>query len=205
MSTQREKLSSRFRTVPKGGRFFVFYLLRSPEEPCPLFEYCVVETAYTLLADWVFDLRRGEVQELLDRPEIQQELGLIYERPPKDWRSIRAEPLLVTRLLENMMASWPSVLPLRVLLIYDRQDEWWVEIATERFRASRTEIQVERVSWEGCHPARCSLLRSEKDRGPEAESSSSKSSTEGSENFSLMVRPSPAPCFILPASPQKIT
>jgi hypothetical protein len=140
-------------------------MLQAPAEPCPLFEYCLVEAAYSRSVELVVDLRRGKRPTLLARAKIQRELGLAYEHVPVDWQETRALPLLVVRLLKRLVGSWPSALPLRLLMVYDEEDGWWMEAVIERFRLGEEGLQVEQMTLEDgaekrfCTPDGCSLSR----------------------------------------------
>ncbi|HHH42329.1 MAG TPA: hypothetical protein ENK56_10050 [Chloroflexi bacterium] len=143
----------------------MFYLLQSPGDLCPLSEYCLIEAAYDRSVDVVLDLRRGSGSALLSDRNVQRALGLSYERIPREWESIRAQPRLVARLLESLASSWPSVLPFRMLIVYEGKDRWWVEAACERCQAGDLNIRVDEVDWGGgpgevpCLQDRCPLLR----------------------------------------------
>ncbi|HIE39240.1 MAG TPA: hypothetical protein EYH30_02990 [Anaerolineales bacterium] len=154
---------SKPRAASPAGRESVLHVLQAPAAPCPLLEYCLVEAAYSRSVDLVVDLRRGKRPTLLERAKIQRELRLAYEHIPVDWQETRALPLLIVHLLKRLIGGWPSVLPVRLLVVYDEEDGWWMEAVIERFRLGEEGLRVERITLEDgaekrfCTPDGCSL------------------------------------------------
>ncbi|HEC34702.1 MAG TPA: hypothetical protein ENI37_08340 [Chloroflexi bacterium] len=113
----------------------------------------------------MLDLRTGKEHTLFEQMRVQEALRVVYERAPDGWWGTRAMPFLIARLLESLVNGWSSILPLRVFVLHDEEDRWWVEAVAERCRASKSGLRVERVALEGdpgggfCTPARCSLFQ----------------------------------------------
>jgi len=132
-------------------------------EPCPLFEYCLVEAVLARGINLVLDARQKKTS-LLAGERLQSALELTYEQVPDNWRANRGFPHILVRLLSNLLKAPSAESPLRVLVVYGREERWRMTLVAEHCRLEFGTLRVEWIVNNGdsegefCKPALCPLF-----------------------------------------------
>ncbi len=152
----------------------VLWTVAPPLHACPLSEYCLVEVVFQRRPFLVIDARWRREGTLLDRPALQEDLQFAYQPIPSEWRGRRGYPYFLTQFVRDLIREWPPDAPVRVLLLHNPEDTWWIDALVGHVRADREDLKWERVRTESgsdeafCVRSRCpvvNLLASEFSEG----------------------------------------